>query len=461
MHYTKRLLDRRLSPAVFFSSYVAIGAVAASCSSGDGGRAGSEPMDAAAEASPAPRDDAAVDARPPADAGPFDAAPLPIVCGSPPCATALVTTLGVETVDRGEEGFCALLHDGTVACWGAGGAGQLGRGNTQDSVTPARVVGLSEVAVLDHTCALDKSGAAYCWGTGPYLQNDAAATTKELVPVKLPIPPATNIATGMSAACAAFENGIHCWGFNASGQIAELDNASSLTAFPPRAMAVPPGAPVRDLVVAEAAFVVREDGVTLSWGAGPLIGRVSSLFPDPYPGPLALGGISSLDVANDNACAVAGAIGYCWGAVVSDPAGIPVSKTDRALPEAVMTPEPIVQIATTRTLRAPVNDVFEDQYGRPILQPPRWCATAASGDVYCWGYNASGQAGDGTKSYAYKAVKVVGLPGPAAQVKTTPGTTCALLTTGKVHCWGSNYYGQLGSGQPKVSSLAPREVVLP
>ncbi|MBN9167300.1 MAG: hypothetical protein J0I07_40605, partial [Myxococcales bacterium] len=71
---------------------------------------------------------------------PFDAAPLPIVCGSPPCATALVTTLGVETVDRGEEGFCALLHDGTVACWGAGGAGQLGRGNTQDSVTPARVV---------------------------------------------------------------------------------------------------------------------------------------------------------------------------------------------------------------------------------------------------------------------------------------------------------------------------------
>jgi len=85
----------------------------------------------------------------------------------------------------------------------------------------------------------------------------------------------------------------------------------------------------------------------------------------------------------------------------------------------------------------------------------------ASGSVYCWGNNASGQAGDGTKEYAFEAVKVEGLPEPAAEVKTTADTTCALLTNGKVFCWGANYYGQLGNGEIKVRSLVPQEVVLP
>ena len=89
------------------------------------------------------------------------------------------------------------------------------------------------------------------------------------------------------------------------------------------------------------------------------------------------------------------------------------------------------------------------------------CALLTNGDVYCWGSNAIGQAGDGTKEHAYYTVRVKGLPAPAAQVKTTPTSTCALLTTGKVYCWGSNAYGQLGSGMFKVPSLVPQEVVLP
>jgi alpha-tubulin suppressor-like RCC1 family protein len=84
-----------------------------------------------------------------------------------------------------------------------------------------------------------------------------------------------------------------------------------------------------------------------------------------------------------------------------------------------------------------------------------------SGAVYCWGYNAGGQAGDGTKEHAYEAVKVVGLPAPASQVKTTPDATCALLTSGKVYCWGTNLYGQLGNGLLKDPSPVPQEVVIP
>ncbi|AKU94238.1 hypothetical protein AKJ09_00902 [Labilithrix luteola] len=224
--------------------------------------------------------------------------------------------------------------------------------------------------------------------------------------------------------------------------------------MPPTAVALPSGAPIRDLVVGSASFVLREDGSTVSWGANPPLARSSPLFPDPYPQPIDLGGIANMDVARDNACAVAGGVGYCWGSVDWHNVSNPRSRTDRALPEPVDAPEPLVQISTTPVV------TYED-FGSPVRQPQRWCACGASGDVWCQGYNASGQAGDGTKDYAYEPVRVGGLPAPASQVKTTPDATCALLTNGKVYCWGSDFYGQLGNGKFKISSLVPTEVVLP
>ncbi|AKU95076.1 hypothetical protein AKJ09_01740 [Labilithrix luteola] len=40
-------------------------------------------------------------------------------------------------------------------------------------------------------------------------------------------------------------------------------------------------------------------------------------------------------------------------------------------------------------------------------------------------------------------------------------STCALLTNGKVYCWGANYYGQIGNGKARMPTLVPEEVVLP
>jgi len=116
-----------------------------------------------------------------------------------------------------------------------------------------------------------------------------------------------------------------------------------------------------------------------------------------------------------------------------------------------VTPEALVDIATTQSH---VIDVLG-------LKPSRGCAVSISGAVYCWGFNENGQAGDGTQDHASQAVRVEGLPGPVARVKTTPNATCALLTSGKVHCWGSNYNGQLGNGERPQRSFVPVEVKLP
>lgn len=460
MRFTRQLPDRRsFTVALALSSCVAVIVAAAGCSSSDEAPSNSASADGASDTSFPSIDDASPrDAGPSRDAGSFDAAPLDVTCESASCAKALVTTFGQSDDDRGE-GFCALLGDGTVACWGANRGGQLGRGEEAgalESATPARVVGLTGIRTLQHTCAIDVTGSTFCWGTGPFRWDETQPpmTTTERSPVELAIPPATRIGATTSTACALVTDGVLCWGANESGQVAPFEVASWSDVLAPTPV-VGAGAPLRDLVVGNASFVSREDGTMASWGANPPLGRVSSLFPDPYPQSVVLHGISSLDVAGDNACAVADGVGYCWGAVVStslDPPSGPL--VDRALPEVVVTPEPIVQIATTR-------NVVYGEFDNPTIEPQRWCASAASGAVYCAGYNASGQAGDGTTSFASKAQKVVGLPAPAAQIKTTPNTTCALLTNGKVFCWGGNFYGQLGVGTFKVPSLVPQEVMLP
>lgn len=393
--------------------------------------------DAAADSGPA--DAGAV------DAATFDGGPLPITCASRWCARSLVTTRGSDNYDS-SEGFCARLDDGAVACWGAGSVGQLGRGTWTHSATPARVTGLANVTQLDHTCALDSAGSIWCWGMGAFLRNDAGSVSAEPVPFKVPLPPATRVALGVDAACAVVNGNVVCWGAN----VTRVVSSAPTSPLANHEVVLPTGAPVRDLRVGAAAFALRTDGETVSWGAKALVGRVTSLSNDPEPFPLQHRDVSSLDVTDDNACATAAGTGYCWGLAMTSN-GYPPTHFYRALPHPVVAPEPLVQIATSRSI-SPTWDV---------IQPQRWCAVSATGEVYCWGYNRQGQVGDGTTDHAYDATRVTGLPAPAVEVRTHANSTCALLTTGDVFCWGSNDYGQLGSGTLGTPSLTPQRVELP
>lgn len=457
MRFTNRLLERRFASgvALVLVSASLIGA-SASCAGDhdedpnvDGADAAPDVLDAAS-ANDASNDGPAVDdAHGSRDAATSDAGPLPVVCTSPPCVTSLTTTFGAVG-----EGFCALLEDGRVACWGQNQTGQLGRGiaaGNTDSATATAVVGLSNIVELDHTCAVDDAGGTWCWGRGPYLRNGLLMTT-EFTPVKLPVPDATKVAmtmnagTGTAVGCVEGDAGLLCWGSNEYGQLeAPTIGADPYAVLEPRSIAVPAGARTKRLALGLASFLLQEDGTLLTWGINPPLGRVSSLVPDPYPGAVALDLVSDIDIVQDSACAVAEGIAYCWGNPIDGDLTKPLQ---RALPAIVPTPEPVTQIAAT---------AFAANYYTLV----RGCAVGVSGTVYCWGNNVFGQVGDGTKDYAITATAVVGLPGPAAQVRTTPRSTCAVLTTGKVFCWGGNDNGQLGNGQAKEPSLVPQEVVLP
>jgi hypothetical protein len=74
------------------------------------------------------------------------------------------------------------------------------------------------------------------------------------------------------------------------------------------------------------------------------------------------------------------------------------------------------------------------------------CAVS-SGNVYCWGSNANGMLGANAAGDSMFAVQVVTATGPlggVSQVSLGGSHGCAVTTTGKVYCWGSNSSGQLG-----------------
>ncbi len=73
------------------------------------------------------------------------------------------------------------------------------------------------------------------------------------------------------------------------------------------------------------------------------------------------------------------------------------------------------------------------------------CGLTAAGAVYCWGYNAWGQLGDGTGTVRSSPVLVTTNVRFAA-VSAGYYHTCALTAEGAAYCWGWNPSGQLGDG---------------
>jgi alpha-tubulin suppressor-like RCC1 family protein len=85
---------------------------------------------------------------------------------------------GATGIAYGAQHACALLSGGAVACWGDNFNCQLGNGTKDKPLTPFATVTVKGVtnataiaAGIDGSCAILTNGSVACWGTGPELGN--------------------------------------------------------------------------------------------------------------------------------------------------------------------------------------------------------------------------------------------------------------------------------------------------
>jgi alpha-tubulin suppressor-like RCC1 family protein len=134
----------------------------------------------------------------------------------------------VSAVVSSWEGSGALLADGTYYDWGYNAAGQLGDGTTANSDVPVQVNLPAPVAEVyqggdyggdGSTMALLTNGKVYAWGANNFGQLDYPTKTNHLLPVRVPLAGATEVACGGST-CYAIVNGLlEGFGANPSGEL--------------------------------------------------------------------------------------------------------------------------------------------------------------------------------------------------------------------------------------------------
>ncbi len=127
---------------------------------------------------------------------------------------------------------------------------------------------------------------------------------------------------------------------------------------------------------------------------------------------------------------------WCWGANTAGQVGQGITGSPVGVP----------------TLLPDFDDVVELSSAGSAAH---FCARKSDNSVWCWGWNVSGQVGDGTSgsSNQFRAtpLRVNGVS--ATGLALGGRRTCALVLGQKVQCWGLNDFGQLGDNSTEQRSL--------
>jgi uncharacterized repeat protein (TIGR01451 family) len=377
-------------------------------------------------------------------------------------------------LDASENQTCAILESGALRCWGDGGSGRLGYGNTNDigdNETPASVgpvslgAGRTARAVsagISHTCALLDDGSVRCWGSGGQGRLGYGNTSTvgddespaSVGPVNLGRP-ARAISAGTNHTCALLDNGsVRCWGQGTSGQLG-YGNTSNVgdDESPASVGPVNLGAGRTAIAINAGGFhtcALLDNRSVRCWGLGGIgqlgYGNTSNVGDDESPasvGPVDLGTGRSgraLTGGDDYTCAVLDdASVRCWGEGNTGRLGYGNTNDigDNETPGSVGP----VDLGTGRTARGISAGRFHT------------CALLDDGSVRCWGFADVGQLGYGNTNNigddeSPGSVGPVDIGAGRSALTITVGGrhSCVMLEDGSVRCWGDGGAGQLGYG---------------
>ncbi len=349
-------------------------------------------------------------------------------------------------VTGGLQHSCGVTEALLIFCWGRNSDGQLGDSSTVARLFPVRTRGIASFASVAagqlHTCALTTGGQAFCWGFNPDGRLGVGDSTRRVIPDAVVGGIAfTQLSAGGAHTCGLTATGVaYCWGLNGDGQ---LGNNSTNRQLSPALVA---GGHVFSTISAGAIHTCALDATGAAWCWGNnQNGQVGDSTNGPVDRivPTAVAGgrtYSAIGAGSAHSCAIA-TTGetYCWGQNGSSPAAA-----------AKLGDGTTVLLRNVPTLVAGALSFTSIRVGGDLT-----CGRVASGSLYCWGLNGSGQLGDGTLihrnvptqvdgAFSWDGFGVGGLHG------------CGIRDAGRTFCWGQNAQGAIGDG-----TTANRNVPVP
>jgi alpha-tubulin suppressor-like RCC1 family protein len=352
------------------------------------------------------------------------------------------------TIDAGKYFSCAALTDGEAYCWGENDRGELGIGSTGGVFSePQRVQTTQRFTEISsgffHNCGLTINQNIYCWGQGGNGALGNGQTSVSNVPVRVTgAYTFVQVSAGINHSCGldASDN-IQCWGINQDGQ---LGNATSQDSLIPQTVA---GGHTWSKVSAGGLHTcgLTAGGEIFCWGANGL-GQLGTGNTVPTNSPVAIDSsetFTDLSVGVDHSCATtsSGSV-YCWGSNMHGEIGLDSnSATQRNSP---------VQVSVS-------GASFESlESGSGFT-----CAIAGSGEAWCWGFNGQVNFGNGTvEANQFTPVRISGgyswssLGGGLQHM-------CGLNGQVDAYCWGDNDQGESGTGSTSDLNASPTAVNRP
>jgi len=316
-------------------------------------------------------------------------------------------------LDAGANHSCAILAAGTIRCWGWNGLGALGYGNTT-------TIGDDEAP--------------------------AAAGAVNLGPGRT----ATQVAVGYLHSCAILDTGgVTCWGYSDYGQLG-YGNTTTIgdNEAPAAAGTVNLGGRTAIAITAgyEHTCVIVSGGDVMCWGRGDRgqlgYGNTNDIGDNETPasaGLVNLGGEDAVAISAGTAftCAVT-SVGsvrcWGWGAGGRTGQGHSGSVGDDETPGSV----PPVDLGGMTARAVSAGQMHA-------------CALGDTGAVRCWGDASNGQLGYGNTTgigddESPAVAGTVATGGTATAISAGEASTCAVMVSGAVQCWGWNAAGALGRG---------------
>jgi alpha-tubulin suppressor-like RCC1 family protein len=337
----------------------------------------------------------------------------------------------------------AVKTDGTLWAWGRNGEGQLGNGATANVLTPVQVgtvTGWNWVAAgYSHVAAIKTEGTLWAWGNNGNGQiGDGTFGANILRPAQVGTDTRWNrVAAGANHTVAVKTDGtLWAWGYNWDGEIGNGTSGANVL------LPVQVGTGTQWASVAAGAnhtLAIKTDGTLWAWG---------------YNGSGQIGnGTSGTNVLSP----VQVGTGTQWASVAAGANHTVAIKTDRTLWAWGGNPYGQLGNGTSGTnVLAPVQ--VGSGYLSVAAGTGHTVAIMTDGTLWAWGYNPLGQLGNGTFGTNVLSPVQIGTNSNWTSVAAGDSHTDAIKTDGTLWAWGYNGSGQIGNGTSGTNVLSPAQV---